>query len=114
MACALLWTQKYFYQLTQQSLQDASLSVAEDQGVGACLQVGGVNVHLLGVNVGDGWVELVHEEDEVAHVDVVAEAVDDEEEVAPVLSWLHTEWSGLLVILLIILLQQIFSFSLLL
>ena len=56
----------------------------DDEGVGGGVQVGHVHVHLLVLQAGD-WVDLGHEEDQVAGVNVVAQAVDDEEEVGPVL-----------------------------
>ena len=49
--------------------------------------------------------DLRHEQDKVAHVDVVAETVDDEEQVTPVLSWLHSKWSRQRLILLFLLLD---------
>ena len=47
--------------------------------------------------------QLVHEQDEVTSIDVVAHAVDDEEEVTPVLGGLDGQGCGLGLILLIIL-----------
>ena len=100
--------------LTEQSLHDASLSVTEDQSVGPSLKVGGVNIDLLSVNVRQGGMELGHEQDKVTHVNVVAEAVNNEEKVAPVLSRFDAQWSGLRFFFLIILLHQVFGFSFLL
>ena len=95
---------KRFVELTQELLHDPGVSVGEHEGVGGGLQVGGVHIDLLDVNVRDG-VDLSHEQDEVAHVDVVAEAVDDEEEVAPVLCRLHSQRSWLHLLLLVLLLH---------
>ena len=53
--------------------------------------------------------ELVHEHDKVTHVDVVAHAVDDEEEVTPVLGGLDSQGRGQRFILLVILLELIFG-----
>ena len=53
--------------------------------------------------------ELVHEHDKIAHVDVVAHAVDDEEEVTPVLGGLDSQGRGQRFVLLIILLELIFG-----
>lgn len=58
----------------------------DDQCVGGGVQEGDVHIHFLVLESGDG-VDLGHEEDEVAGVNVVAEAVNDEEEVGPVLGW---------------------------
>ena len=92
--------------LTQEALHNAGVAVAEHEGVGGGLQVGGVHVDLLDVDVGDG-VELVHEQDEVTHVNVVAHAVNNEEEVTPVLGGFDSQWCGQGFVLLIILLNLI-------
>ena len=86
------------------------MCVAEDQGVGGGLQVGGVGRHALGVDAGEG-VQLGHEQDEVAHVDVVAQAVQDEEEVAPVLCGLHCQRCRLLLLSLVLFLLLVFGFD---
>ena len=65
-----------------------------DQGVGAGVEEGHVNIHLFVFDPRHRS-DLGHEEDEVAHVNVVAEAVNYEEEVRPVLCWPGTEWCGL-------------------
>ena len=52
--------------------------MTHDESVGAGVKVGNINVHLLVLQAGDG-ADLGHEEDDVAHVDVIAEAVEDEE-----------------------------------
>ena len=65
-----------------------------DQGVGAGVEEGHVNIHLLVFDPRHRS-DLGHEKDEVAHVNVVAEAVNYEEEVRPVLCWPGTEWCGL-------------------
>ena len=57
----------------------------DDERVGGGVQVGNINVDLLVLQSGHGT-DLGHEEDDVAHVDVVAETVQDEEQVGPVLS----------------------------
>ena len=59
--------------------------MGENKSVGGGVQVGNVNVHLLVLQSGHR-ADLGHEEDDVAHVDVVAQAVEDEEQVGPVLS----------------------------
>ena len=53
--------------------------------------------------------QLVHEQDEVTHVNVVAHAVNDEEEVAPVLGGLDSQGGGQRFVLLIILFDLIFG-----
>ena len=53
--------------------------------------------------------ELVHEQDEVTHVNVVAHAVNDEEEVTPVLGGLDSQGGGQGFVLLIILFDLIFG-----
>ena len=94
--------------LTEQALHDSGVAVAEHKGVGGGLQVRGVNIDLLDVDVGDG-VELVHEHDEVTHVDVVAHAVNDEEEVTPILGRLNGQGCRQRFVLLIILFELIFG-----
>ena len=91
-----------FVELTQKLLHDPGVSEGEHEGVGGGLQVRGVGIDLLDVNIRDG-VDLSHEQDKVARIDVVAETVDDEEEVAPVLCRLHGEGSWLQLLLLILL-----------
>ena len=49
--------------------------------------------------------DLGHEQDEVAHIDVVAETVDDEEEVAPVLGRVNSQGGWLGLVLLVFLLH---------
>ena len=61
--------------------------------VGGGVQVGNINVDLLVLQSGHG-ADLGHEEDDVAHVDVVAETVEDEEQVGPVLSGAGIYWGG--------------------
>ena len=58
--------------------------MGDDEGVGGRVQVGHLHTDLLGLQARDG-VDLGHEEDDVAHVDVVAQTVEDEEQVGPVL-----------------------------
>ena len=53
--------------------------------------------------------ELVHEHDEVTHVDVVAHAVNDEEEVTPILGRLDGQGCRQRFVLLIILFELIFG-----
>ena len=55
--------------------------------------------------------QLRHEQDEVAHVDVVAQAVQDEEEVAPVLCRLHCQRGRLLLVSLVLFLLLVFGFD---
>ena len=95
---------------TEESLHDAGVCVGEDESVGGGLQVGGVGRHALGVDAGEG-VQLRHEQDEVAHVDVVAQAVQDEEEVAPVLCRLHCQRGRLLLVSLVLFLLLVFGFD---
>merc|ERR1719443_253319 len=54
--------------------------------------------------------KFCHEQDEVTHVNVVAEAVNDEKEVTPVLRGLDSKWGWLRFILLIILLLLFLGF----
>jgi len=68
--------------------------VGHDESVGGGVQVGNINVDLLVLQSGHG-ADLGNEEDDVAHVDVVAEAVEDEEQVGPVLSGARIQWGGL-------------------
>merc|ERR1719317_1643713 len=77
-ACTQLGVKKAFH--------DSCICVGEDQGVGGGVHVGGGNIHLLVLDARDR-VDLGEEEDEVTHVDVVAQCVNDEEEVRPVLDW---------------------------
>ena len=67
--------------------------MGDDEGVGGRVQVGNINVHLLILQSGHG-ADLGHEQDDVAHVDVVAQTVEDEEQVGPVLSWARIQWGG--------------------
>ena len=68
--------------------------MGHDKSVGGGVQVGNINVDLLVLQPGHGT-DLGHEEDDVAHVDVVAETVEDEEQVGPVLSGARIQWGGL-------------------
>ena len=67
--------------------------MGHDQGVGAGVEVGHVHADLLVLKSRDGT-HLGHEEDKVAHVNVVAQTVQDEEKVRPVLSRAREERSG--------------------
>ena len=51
-----------------------------NEGVGAGVKVGDVNIDLLVLNTRHGT-DLGHEENQITHVNVVAETVNDEEEV---------------------------------
>ena len=66
--------------------------MGDDESVGGGVQVGNINVDLLVLQSGHG-ADLGHEEDDVAHVDVVAQTVEDEEEVGPILSGMIDKWS---------------------
>ena len=68
--------------------------MGDDESVGGGVQVGNIHVDLLVLQSGHG-ADLGHEEDDVAHVDVVAQAVEDEEQVGPVLSGARIQWGGL-------------------
>ena len=70
--------------ITQQILENSGLSVGDDESVGGGVQVGQLHADLLVLQPGHG-ADLSHEEDDVAHVDVVAQAIEDEEQVGPVL-----------------------------
>ena len=84
----------YLYLLfTKEILENTTISVGHDQGVGAGVKVGHIYADLLVLQSGDGT-HLGHEEDEVTHVNVVAQSVDDEKEVRPVLSRAAAQWSG--------------------
>ena len=67
--------------------------MGDDEGVGGGVQVGHIHADLLRLKSGHG-VDLGHEEDDVAHVDVVAQTVEDEEEVGPILSGARIQWGG--------------------
>ena len=74
------------FEPTEETFNNTSISVGDDQGVAGGVQVGDVHVHLLVLDSGDR-VDLGHEEDQVALVNIVAQDVDDEEQVRPVLGW---------------------------
>lgn len=57
--------------LTKHILENSRSSVGDNKSVGGGVQVGNINVHLLVLQSGHG-ADLGHEEDDVAHVDVVA------------------------------------------
>ena len=84
--------------------------MGDDEGVGGGVEVGHVHIDLLVLDAGHG-ADLGHEEDEVAHVDVVAQAVQDEEEVAPVLCRLHCQRGRLLLVSLVLFLLLVFGFD---
>ena len=78
---------------TKDTLNDSSIGGGHNQGVGAGVEVGHVHADLLVLKPGDGT-HLGHEEDKVTHVNVVAQTVNDEKEVRPVLSRPAAQWSG--------------------
>lgn len=88
---------------TKEILENTTISVGHDQGVGAGVEVGHVHVDLLVLDPRH-WRDLSHEEDEVASVDGEGQAVNNEEEVGPILSGPGTERCGLCLSLLLLVL----------
>ena len=84
--------------------------MGDNESVGAGVQIGNVDVDLLILQARHG-ADLGHEENDVAHVDVVAQAVQDEEEVAPVLCRLHCQRGRLLLVSLVLFLLMVFGFD---
>ena len=60
--------------------KNTSIRVGDDESVGVCVKVGDLHADFLGLKARD-WADLGHEQDYVAHVDVVADSVENEKEV---------------------------------
>ena len=105
-------TQRKFEDVfTKDTLNDSSIGGGHNQGVGAGVEVGHVHADLLVLKPGDGT-HLGHEEDKVTHINVVAQTVNDEKEVRPVLSRPAAQWSGDSFFFLFFLLRLLKFFSL--